>query len=161
MHFLGKPYARVLHRVTLCKHNERPTMYRLPFLLFALVACDAETPVETGDTATVDVAGSCLYVNSFSQAEECKEYLGTGWTLDSMESDCAAPLPGATGGILEEGAACDRSSYLAECFIDADSDEASILVFPGQAGDSCGGLAIGCSFAGRGSGAHGLRLPAL
>jgi hypothetical protein len=125
-------------------------MNRLIFSAVLAAGCASEgdtQAVDTGDVTTVAAVGSCLYLNSFSQSEECKEYLGEGWTDELLQDDCAAPVPGAVGElVLDVG--CDRTSFLGECFIDPDTDQASTLVFPGVAGDSCDGLSIGCTFAG-------------
>lgn len=112
---------------------------------------DTDNNDDTGevskDVGPVALA-SCVYVNAFSQAAECKEYLGANWTLDGAADDCAAPGPGADPGELTEGASCDRTSYLAECVVDEDGPDAYTLVFPGEEGDSCDNLSLGCTFAG-------------
>jgi hypothetical protein len=87
-------------------------------------------------------------VNAFSQSDECKEYLGSGWTEDTAGADCLAPGPGADPGAFEVGAACDRDSILGECIVAEGLPEHTVLVFPGEYGDSCDGLELGCSFAG-------------
>ena len=121
---------------------------RQVWLVIGLAACG--TPAE--DTAAPDgdagPAGRCSYVNPFSDALECKEYLGSAWTDAAMAEDCNAPIPGADPGQLEAGLACDRTSVLGECAIDAGAPEATTLVFPGVAGADCSGLKLGCTFAG-------------
>jgi len=57
-------------------------------------------------------------------------------------------MPGASAGSLSLDAGCDRSSILGECLIDTGLPEETVLVFPGEAGDPCDGLSIGCGFAG-------------
>lgn len=120
-------------------------MYRLAPLLLLLACGTAEPEVEDSGPSAL---GRCLYVNSFSDADECKEYVGSAWTAEAMQSDCDAPMPGADPGLLEVDVACDRSSILGECVIDEDGEEHASLVFPGVAGDSCDGLSLGCGFAG-------------
>lgn len=117
-------------------------------LLLPLAACGTDPLPADPEDAVIGPAGRCLYVNSFSRNDECKEYVGAAWTEASMAEDCAAPLPGAAAGTLELAVGCDRTSIFGECLIDAGGEEAATLVFPGQPGDSCGGLDLGCTFAG-------------
>lgn len=120
----------------------------MPVLLMACGTPVEETPLETSDPVEVSVVGSCVYVNSFSSTEECKEYIGSSWDEATASADCAAPMPGAAAGAFALGEACDRSSILGECLIATGLPEETILVFPGEPGDSCDGLSIGCGFAG-------------
>lgn len=116
-----------------------------------LVGCgdDAANPAETVvDVPTPDAVGRCLYVNAFSDASECKEYLGEAWSVEAARTDCDAPMPGADPGSFEPERTCERGEILGECVIDADGPDHTVLVFPGGYGDSCDGLDIGCSFAG-------------
>ncbi|MCO4746279.1 MAG: proteinase inhibitor [Proteobacteria bacterium] len=112
-----------------------------------LVACGVSEQPDP-EAVVAEALARCIYVNSFSDAEECKEYIGASWTEDAARTDCDAPMPGADAGTFELEASCDRSSILGECFIDEGGDEASTLVFPGVVGDSCDGLSLGCGFAG-------------
>ena len=121
-------------------------MHRILMALPLLaLACDDGAGDESppGDTAIAH----CVYVNAFSDADECKEYVGEEWTLDSAAEDCTSPLAAVGPGTLVEGEGCDRSSILGECVIDQGDGLASTLVFPGGYGDSCDGLELGCSFA--------------
>lgn len=114
--------------------------------LLVLAAC-AGAPENPGTTEQT-VVGRCAYVNSFSDSDECKEYTGSAWTLELAAEDCANPMPGADPGSFEAEVACSRESILGECIVDEGGEDASTLVFPGVAGDSCDGLGIGCGFAG-------------
>lgn len=130
-------------------------------LSLATVSCDpAATPAGTnGDGANPDTAGGtessgggealghCLYSNPFGGGDECKEYVGSGWTVDLAEADCAAPLPGADAGTFVGGDACSRDAILGECFIAAGQPDANTLVFPGTDPSACGGIEVGCGFA--------------
>lgn len=123
-------------------------------ILLAIAGCGTATEEPAGDdTASeqvvqgMDAVGHCLYTNTFSQAEECKEYVGADWTAEDAAGDCAAPMPGAQGTFVE-GDACARDSFLGECFIDADMNSATTLVFFGEQGDDCSSLEFGCNFAG-------------
>lgn len=119
------------------------TLLRIPFLL---LACGTPEPASPPIPVETTVQ-RCLYVNSFSRAEECKEYSGAAWTAELAGADCAAPMPGAAPGTLE-GEACDRTSILGECRIDEGGENEATLVFPGVPGDSCSGLSLGCGFSG-------------
>ncbi len=128
-------------------------MTRWAIVLFVAACGTTDDQSGTGDTAEdpgaqgADAVGHCLYTNTFSQADECKEYVGADWSAATAAEDCAAPMPGAEGEFVE-GSACARDSILGECFIDADMGSASTLVFFGEAGDDCSSLEFGCNFAG-------------
>ena len=134
-------------------------MHRVVFVLF-LAACAGDAPKSeptdsSGVTSTSsvtsptgDAVGRCDYVNAFSQSDECKEYLGSGWTVDAATTDCTAPSPGSEPGAFLEGVTCDRESILGECIVGEGTPEHTVLVFPGEYGDSCDGLELGCTFAG-------------
>ena len=134
-------------------------MRALPLLLSLALACsggDGEPADSTGgdadsggsDGSETSVTGRCTYVNPFSQGEECKEYTGTGWDDGTASADCAAPMAGADPGAYEGGLSCDRDTILAECVVDSDPDAAYTLVFPGDDSRDCGGVELGCGFAG-------------
>lgn len=106
---------------------------------------DGSDGSDGGDSLTA--FARCSYTNTFSQAPECKDYTGSGWTEDSARSDCDAPVPGAQPGTLELGLACDRTDILGECFVAADTPEATVLVFPGTDPADCESVSIGCGFA--------------
>ena len=117
-------------------------------LLFVGCATPPEGAGPTSEPVLSDALGSCVYINTFSGTEECKEYVGESWTAETATADCEAPMPGASAGSLSLDAGCDRSSILGECLIDTGLPEETVLVFPGEAGDPCDGLSIGCGFAG-------------
>jgi len=112
--------------------------------LLALVGC----PEPEADPNINTALGRCNYVNGFSDQGECKEYLGSNWTVSAMEDNCAAPVPGTDPGLLELDVGCERASILGECFVDDGSVEASTIVFPISDGNDCQSVAVGCSFAG-------------
>jgi len=126
--------------------------------LMALLACgtDDETKevdaAPSGDTGTsssvASSLGHCTYINAFSQAEECKEYTGPGWTEADAATDCAAPAFPAEPGDFTAGVACPYVDRLGTCTLDEGTDDETVLVFPGTDGELCGGLELGCGFAG-------------
>jgi hypothetical protein len=120
-------------------------------LVGLLAACqtgDEDTEDTDADTdIAVSVAGSCAYVNTFSKADECKEYVGAGWTTETATADCAAPLVGADPGTFTDGVACDDSAILGKCRVNAGNDDEYAIVSPGTNADDCSGAALGCGFA--------------
>ncbi|MEE2828193.1 MAG: proteinase inhibitor [Myxococcota bacterium] len=124
--------------------TSRPLSLLVVLGFLAVAGCDQpEVDPNLGEPL-----GRCIYINGFSGSLECKEYLGSNWTDEAIADNCAAPVPGSDPGTFEEGLSCDRSSILGQCFIDAGTVEAATIVFPGEEGDSCAGLAMGCGFAG-------------
>ncbi|MCB9741653.1 MAG: proteinase inhibitor [Alphaproteobacteria bacterium] len=112
-------------------------------LLILLAACSPEL-----DPNATEAIAHCTYINPFPDAPECREYLGSAWTDDRIVADCAEPMRGTDPGMLVWGEGCDTSSILGQCFIDEGTVEAVTLSFPGEPGDSCDGLQMGCGFAG-------------
>jgi hypothetical protein len=118
-------------------------------MLIWLWGCDE---AQTQDPDPEESAGaaafaSCVYVNSFSSTEECKEYRGAAWTEASASSDCMAPMIGADPGTFALATSCTYPSTLGECVIDGGTDDELALIFPGDDAGSCGGVAMGCGFA--------------
>ncbi|MCB9664841.1 MAG: proteinase inhibitor [Alphaproteobacteria bacterium] len=117
-----------------------------------LAACTTTEPTagdtDTGATGTPEVvAGSCLYTNAFSRAEECKEYRGAAWTAETADADCQAPLAAAGPGTFTADAPCSDDGLLGTCTLAGGTDEEAVLHFPGSDPDACSGLRLGCSFA--------------
>lgn len=113
--------------------------------LVLLIGCG---PPPATDPTIADPLGRCSYVNGFSDAVECREYYGSDWTAAAMADQCAAPVPGSDPGVLELDLGCDRGAILGECVIDEGTVAASVIVFPGDDPEQCGGLPMGCNFAG-------------
>ena len=108
-----------------------------------------ERPTEATDSTDVEeaVAGSCVYVNPFSDGEECKEYTGASWTPETAATDCEAPLLTAGPGTFTAEAGCVAESELGRCVVGFDTPEETVLVFPGTDVGQCGSVQLGCSFA--------------
>jgi hypothetical protein len=127
---------------------------RLVLLTAALLAgCDTTTePDTTNDDTLVDaptiVLGACVYSNSISGGEECKEYRGAGWTVDAATGDCDSPSFPFDPGTFTENATCDYPSALGICTLAGGTDDELALFFPGDNPDDCGGAELGCGFAG-------------
>lgn len=90
----------------------------------------------------------CTYVNAFSDRLECKEYLGSSWDEEAIRSDCDSPVPGSDPGVVERDLGCERDAFLGQCFVDPGTVEAATIVFLGENAADCGGLSVGCGFAG-------------
>lgn len=125
-------------------------------LVVVLAGCGGDAdPVDTApesDTALtsqiVDApVGHCAYINAFSNTEECKEYRGDGWTAADAEADCAAPTFPAQPGAFTADAPCDYPAILGTCTVSEGDPDETVLVFPGDDPEQCGGVEIGCSFA--------------
>lgn len=123
-------------------------------LAWGLAACGggSDAELETGAAASTaaltEAAGRCDYVNPFSAAPECKEYLGASWTAADAEDDCQAPVLGGDAGVFVGGETCVRDTFIGECVVDGDSDTEVVIVFPGSDPESCSGAELGCTFAG-------------
>lgn len=91
------------------------------------------------------VVGSCTYTNPFSHGEECREYLGTGWTTDDATSDCRAQ-----GSTIVVGAACNYPATLGQCIMRHDQPHVYRIWMPGTEASRCGSARTGCEFFGSG-----------
>ena len=110
-------------------------------MLLAVASCGPEAQEEP------EAVGRCVYVNGFTQLQECKEYLGSNWAGAVATDDCAEPVPDTPAGQFEPGVLCDRSAVLAECQVEPGTVEAYTIVFWDQDGATCDGLELGCFFA--------------
>ena len=109
-------------------------------------ALSSSTTVST--PAQPEAVGHCVYTNLFSQGEECRSYLGDGWTQADAEADCAAPPIALGPGQFTADAPCGYADELGRCAIDEGEDLAVELVFPGSDPAECDGVAFGCGLAG-------------
>ncbi len=120
---------------------------RFGFVLTLLAAAAACT---TGEQPPPDIEGlealaSCTYVNQFSNAEECREYLGEGWTMDDAELDCTGQEDSAfaPGG-------CTYEENAGACVFDAGTTTVFQVVFPASGELDCGTSEVGCEVFGGG-----------
>lgn len=127
---------------------------------------DTDTPDSAGDTgpsgdddsgetgaadgesgeAPVDAAGRCEYTNPFSQGEECRDYVGAGWTADAIENDCAEQM-----GTTTLDVACSDEGVLGRCILDGGTDLEVQIVFYGDDADACSLSQTGCETFGGGT----------
>lgn len=115
----------------------------IPLLLLPLLAC--QTPPEPGTFEPVN--GSCAYINGFSDALECKEYLGDGWTLEAIEEDCEQAIVNAEVGTFTQDMPCETETHIGICWLDSDTETPSRIVFAEAEEDACSGAKLGCDFA--------------
>jgi hypothetical protein len=91
------------------------------------------------------IAGRCIYTNSFSSAEECREFRGDGWTDDAATANCKE-----WESSFEAGQACEYGSILGACVLTEASDRVIRVVIPGSDPGKCGSSERGCELFGGG-----------
>ncbi len=116
----------------------------------ASTGATSSEPTTTAEPTTTDptggdeaLLGHCVYTNAFTQAEECREYVGAGWAQADADADCAdvAGTPGA--------GPCVYPSTLGTCALAGAPDAFVRLVFPGADAAQCQATQTGCElFAG-------------
>jgi hypothetical protein len=121
----------------------------LVVMVVGLVGCSngGETSA-VEETVAATAVGRCSYVNPFSDAPECKEYLGSDWDDASAAEDCLTPVLAGDAGTFEAGLLCDRSAIVGTCTVDAGGPGEVVTVFPGSDPAACAGAELGCGFAG-------------
>ena len=106
-------------------------------LLTAAVGC-------SGDKID-EAQAHCVYLNIFSNMEECREYRGAAWTLESGKDDCN----GQQESSFAEGS-CPYPETLGYCVFDGETDDTYHVVFPGDETDGCETSEMGCELFGGG-----------
>ncbi len=126
----------------------------LSLLVLGLICIGCESAKNEAVTQATEMAGSenpalmlgsCQYTNIFSSSDECRNYTGTGWTLEQAQSDCTAQQD---SNFSENS--CDQSSALGQCLIEAESDLDYELVLSGEAPTGCQAAVQGCVIFARG-----------
>ncbi|MBT6176956.1 MAG: hypothetical protein HOI23_06885, partial [Deltaproteobacteria bacterium] len=87
----------------------------------------------------------CVYRNIFSNLEECREYRGTAWTLETGLDDCN----GQQESVFAEGS-CSYTETLGYCLMGGQSSEHYHIVFPGSSERECESSEMGCELFGGG-----------
>ena len=116
------------------------------FIALACACLLTAACTDTPDSPEPDpVLGHCIYINIFSNAEECKEYRGVGWSSESGIDDCNGQLESAfaTGS-------CPYEESLGYCLFDEGEDDMTHIVFPGDDVDECASSEMGCELFGGG-----------
>ncbi len=110
--------------------------------LFASGCSNGFTPLPAVPSTVV---GHCTYTNPFSHLEECREYLGAGWSTADATSDCRAQ-----GSTFVPTAACSYPATLGQCIMNHDQPHVQRIWFPGTDATKCGSTRTGCEFFGGG-----------
>ncbi|MBL9103653.1 MAG: proteinase inhibitor [Myxococcales bacterium] len=112
---------------------------------------DAPTTGGGGETDAATSGGEaagwhCVYDNKFTQQEECRDYVGGGWSDEQVAADCAE-----AGGGAPLAGPCDYPAILGTCELPGEPDAYVRLVFPGDDAGQCQGLQTGCEVFGGGT----------
>lgn len=112
-------------------------------------------PATAGDEAPADgssggepaptVAGRCDYTSPFTQAPECREYVGTAWT----DADVTAACDDLSGQVALDQA-CRTEDVLGRCVLDGGTDRELHVVAYGTDPDACADQQFGCETFGGG-----------
>jgi hypothetical protein len=123
-----------------------PIVIALPFVQLACeTAKEPETKTDTEtETEVPQGFGHCAYVNKFSQAEECREYEGTTWTLALVTEDCDGQ-----NGQRAEGP-CSYEKTLGTCVL-GEGEQKTLVIAPGDDPGKCSGQKLGCETFGGGT----------
>lgn len=91
------------------------------------------------------IVANCVYQNPFSQMEECREYLGEGWTVESAAADCED----SRGAFVPE-VGCAYEDVLGRCVLNGGTENVTRSVFPGDDESDCASMKRGCELFGGG-----------
>ncbi|MDI3287491.1 proteinase inhibitor [Polyangium sp. 15x6] len=115
--------------------------------LGGLGACqEAEEEAAPAPEPAAEAPGRCIYTSPFTQAEECRDYTGKGWSAESAEADCKA-LAQST---FTKAEACAYPKTLGRCVLDGGKDDEYSIVFPGEDTAQCASTQRGCELFGGG-----------
>jgi hypothetical protein len=124
--------------------NPRLSQFSLfPVLVVPMMLMGCEKP--DVDVSGLEPIAHCVYVNPFSELEECREYLGEGWDVDSAEDDCN----GQDGSAFSDEGGCTYEGPLGACIFDGDTDRVYQVVIP-NIDSTCEEAQRGCEIFGGG-----------
>ena len=121
---------------------------RLPYARLSLVmlgasllpiaaGCGDDEPAPTTNVEPeVTVVGACNYESPFTGLQECREFVGDGWTESNVESECSS-----LGGNIEMGGACSTTYLLGRCELEIDASS-GITIFSYGDAESCESQAL-------------------
>ncbi|WP_438027695.1 proteinase inhibitor [Sorangium sp. So ce233] len=112
--------------------------------LGGLGACQGDE--DKADPGAFVAPGRCVYTSAITQAEECRDYTGTGWTAEAAEADCKA-LQGAT---FAAGESCAYPQTLGRCVLGGGTEDEYSIVLPGDDASQCAATQRGCEVFGGG-----------
>ncbi len=125
-------------------HSWKFSWIALAALSLVAPACSDDANAGDGDTEPEPYA-TCRYQNPFSQTEECRGYLGDGWTIAAIEENCSRPFTGVVGD-LSVGS-CETGGAIGTCTEDPDGELRLVTWFyggaPETARSACEGFAGG------------------
>lgn len=121
-------------------------LFALPLALLACQNAEVDNTTKTPDPEAQQAAGlgHCIYTNRFSKMEECREYKGDGWSVESVSTDCKAQ-----DGTIQAGT-CDYATTLGTCVLTLDETQEIHVIAPGNDASVCSGLKMGCEVFGGG-----------
>jgi hypothetical protein len=122
-------------------------MSRLSIVLLTLAAAGACQPEAAGDpTLPGTIFGHCVYFDAMSEADQCKELRGDGWTAALATEECAR------NEVDYDNGACpfDESEQLGACILTRADDRIVRTVIPGTDADRCNITQNGCEVFGGG-----------
>ena len=117
-----------------------PRLLSLSILMCVAAACQRGSVPIVPDK----VVGHCVYMNRFSELEECRDYVGE-WTEKDAAEDCEDQ---DSKVIL--GSACGVSERLGYCFLGGEDERWTRISFPGTDAQKCGSMKRGCELFGGG-----------
>ena len=110
--------------------------------LFAAACQEPSPPPNTVETQQT-ILGHCVYMNPFSNTQECREFRGTQWTAAEATDECRGQSAELTTG------ACSFEQTLGECVLKGEAEKVVALIFPGSDAAACATMELGCEvFAG-------------
>ncbi|WP_437289378.1 proteinase inhibitor [Sorangium sp. So ce406] len=112
--------------------------------LGGLGACQGDE--DKGDQEAFVAPGRCVYTSPITQAEECRDYTGTGWTAEAAEADCKA----LQGGTFAAGESCAYPQALGRCVLGGGTEDEYSIVLPGDDVSQCAATQRGCEVFGGG-----------
>ena len=115
--------------------------------LGGLGACqEAEEKAPEPPPEAAVAPGRCIYTSPFTQAEECRDYTGKGWSAEAAEADCKAQQKST----FTKAESCAYPQSLGRCVLDGGTDDEYSIVFPGEDTSACSGTQRGCELFGGG-----------
>jgi len=112
---------------------------------FALCGSACDDGAEPTDVPGT-IFGHCVYIDAMSEAEQCKELRGEGWTSALADEECA------TNEATVDDGACPFAvdEQLGACVLTRDDDRVVRVVVPGQDAERCNVTQNGCEVFGGG-----------
>jgi len=115
--------------------------------LGGLGACQkAEEKAGPGPEPAATAPGRCVYTSPFTQAEECRDYTGKGWSAETAEADCKAQAKST----FTKAERCTYPTTLGQCVLDGGTDDETSIVFPAEDTVQCTSTQRGCELFGGG-----------